>query len=131
MSDTDRLDWLADNLAYIMLGADYTKGRTMMEVLPNNGRGWKDGELRAAIDKARGVQPKDLNTLVAEKLRSEHVITSTPGDSLVAFSCSCGATWNLGINRGAPNSEQIISDQIKESFKSHHISVGLRPSEVL
>lgn len=50
MTDTERLDWLADNLAYIMLGANYDEGRVAMECLPNNGRGWKDGELRAAID---------------------------------------------------------------------------------
>lgn len=128
MSDTDRLDWLADNLAYIMLGADYTKGRTTMEILPNNGRGWKDGELRAAIDKARGAE--DPSVLAAEKIRSEHFIKSLDEgpEKNIILDCSCGAHWTL-------NSREIKLEvrqaQVHESMRSHYISAGLKPSEVL
>lgn len=47
--DTRRLDWLSENLSYIVLARHDVHA---MEMLKNNGRGWTNGELRAAIDRA-------------------------------------------------------------------------------
>lgn len=47
--DTRRLEWLAHNLAYLMM---VNPSNNVMYTLPNRGRGWKDNELRAAIDAA-------------------------------------------------------------------------------
>lgn len=67
--------------------------------------------------------PKDLNTLVAERIRREHVIGYQFNSLLATFECSCKARWNLGT--------PITPERIRESMASHHISVGLKPSEVL
>lgn len=66
---------------------------------------------------------KDLNTLVAEKIRSEHIISYQSNTLLAAFECSCKARWNLGT--------PVTAERIRESMTNHHISVGLKPSEVL
>jgi hypothetical protein len=52
--DRERLDWLEDKLCYAMVCLN---GRSM-ESLPNNGKGWHNGELRAAIDAARAKDAK-------------------------------------------------------------------------
>jgi hypothetical protein len=49
--DAARLDWLEDNLAYLMLGARMGV-RGKMGPLHSRGKGWNNGELRLAIDKA-------------------------------------------------------------------------------
>jgi len=46
-ADRKRLDWLEQRLVYAMVRLE---GKTAMESLPNNGNGWGNGELRAAID---------------------------------------------------------------------------------
>ena len=59
-------------------------------------------------------------------LAEQHKISyfKGPGDGTeYKFSCTCGAKWTLGTN--------ATTAQINESFKSHQISVGLKPSEVL
>lgn len=48
--DKERMDWLSDNVAYVMLAR---QDRYSMEPLKNNGRGWQNGELREAIDNTR------------------------------------------------------------------------------
>lgn len=48
-SDTALLDWLEENLSYVMLGVDYKKGRTTQRILDSRGHGWRNGELRRAI----------------------------------------------------------------------------------
>jgi hypothetical protein len=76
--------------------------------------------LWAAIDRLLE-KPKDLSVLVAEKLRSEHVMDYGPAqhDGERTVKCSCGAHWVVPLS------------SIERSMKSHHISVGLKPSEVL
>jgi hypothetical protein len=75
-----------------------------------------------ALEKFLAESPKDLSTLVAEKIRSEHKIKFIQKPrSEYQFECSCGAKWTT-----------IDSwDKAEESMRSHHISVGLKPSEVL
>lgn len=51
VQDAARLDWLEDNLAYLMLGTRISV-RGKMEPLHSRGKGWNNGELRLAIDKA-------------------------------------------------------------------------------
>lgn len=43
--DTVRLNWLEAHLSYAVIN----DGKATRQ-LPNNGRGWRDGELRAALD---------------------------------------------------------------------------------
>lgn len=50
--DAARLDWLEDNLAYLMLSARVGV-RGTMESLHSRGKGWRSGELRFALDTAR------------------------------------------------------------------------------
>lgn len=46
--DGERLDWLEHHLCYAMV----SQPRQAMYSLPNDGRGWKNGQLRAVIDAA-------------------------------------------------------------------------------
>lgn len=48
-TDKEILDWLEENTAYIMIGADLSKGRGVMTTLENEGKGWDKGELRKAV----------------------------------------------------------------------------------
>ncbi len=57
--DTERLDWLSDNLAYPMM---VNRQTNVMYTLTNNGRGWDGNELREAIDVAREAIAKETKT---------------------------------------------------------------------
>jgi NTP pyrophosphatase (non-canonical NTP hydrolase) len=90
---------------------------------------WDEVSERIEIDLriAQFKQPKDLNTLVAERIRSEHTIGYEQwADGAVVFNCSCKAVWKLVLKK-----DQDVAEQIRESMRSHHISAGLKPSEVL
>lgn len=46
--------------------------------------------------------------------------------NLWRLTCSCKASWTVLVHQGQP-----IGDVIQNSIVGHHISVGLKPSEVL
>lgn len=48
--DTEIVDWLEKHLYYAMV---VHEGKVAMESLKNNGAGWENGELRAAVNAAR------------------------------------------------------------------------------
>jgi NTP pyrophosphatase (non-canonical NTP hydrolase) len=66
---------------------------------------------------------RSLSILVAERIRSEHVVDRTKVGPDVIFLCSCKARWTMPRTASQEN--------LDESVRSHLISVGLRPSEIL
>jgi NTP pyrophosphatase (non-canonical NTP hydrolase) len=66
---------------------------------------------------------RSLGILVAERIRSEHVVDRTKVGPDVIFLCSCKARWTMPRTASQEN--------LDESVRSHLISVGLRPSEIL
>lgn len=55
-ADAERLDWLGNNLAYVMLAVG-----GVMQQLENRGIGWQENELRGALDAARSLPVTPTN----------------------------------------------------------------------
>lgn len=83
----------------------------------------------AELEKFRAERTLKVADMVPEVKESDHVVDWSwiPSKNEVVFSCSCGAGWNM-FTRG-PVTE--IAPKIQEGIKSHLISVGIKPSEVL
>lgn len=83
----------------------------------------------ACLRAIKELEPKDLNILVAEKILDEHRMSAShkQGDDLALVACSCNSHWSVPMYGSGEDCEK----RVKESMKSHHISVGLKPSEIL
>lgn len=67
--------------------------------------------------------PIDHGSSVPQEGSEHHVDYWRALDTDYSFKCSCGAKWTVGREKSL--------EQATESIRSHLISAGLKPSEVL
>jgi uncharacterized protein len=95
----------------------------ILDWLADRRREAPDSTVDSAYEEAIEVMKKaDLSpTFLPEK--QSHVVDFTKVGPDYICVCECGARWSTARSAGP--------DRLQESIKSHHISVGLKPSEVL